>query len=78
MASIQMPEMGSGIAEGTIVKWFKSKGERVVKGESLVEIMVEKVTTELPSPIDGILVEIFYPENATAAVGAHLASIAEG
>jgi pyruvate/2-oxoglutarate dehydrogenase complex dihydrolipoamide acyltransferase (E2) component len=78
MATIEMPEMGSGVEEGTIVKWFRLKGERVVKGEPLVEIMMEKVSAELHSPSDGILEEIFYPENATAAVGAKLASIAEG
>jgi pyruvate/2-oxoglutarate dehydrogenase complex dihydrolipoamide acyltransferase (E2) component len=77
MVNILMPEMGSGVEEGTIVKWFKSAGEKVVKGEPIVEIMVEKVSTELESPIDGILEEIFYPENATAAVGAGLASFRE-
>ncbi len=72
-----MPAMGSGVEEGTIVKWFKSEGDRVVKGDPIVEVMVEKVSAELESPINGILEKIFYPENTTAAVGADLASIAE-
>ena len=78
MADIVMPEMGSSVQEGTVVKWFKAQGDRVTKGETVVEIMVEKVSAELEAPSNGVIESVAHAEGETVAVGAVLASIREG
>lgn len=77
MADIIMPEMGSGVKEGTVVKWLKAQGDHVLKGEAVVEIMVEKVSAELESPADGVVDKIVHAEGETVGVGQVLALIRE-
>ncbi len=75
MARIEvvMPQMGESIAEGTIVKWHKRIGEMVKKDETLLEISTDKVDSEIPSPAEGVLVEIVAKENDTVPVHAVIA-----
>jgi len=72
---VVMPELGESIVEGTIVRWLKNEGEMVQEDEPIVEIMTDKVNTELPAPASGILKQILAPANATVRVGQDLAFI---
>lgn len=73
--SITMPQLGESVAEGTVGRWLKAEGEMVKKDESLVEIITDKVTAELPSPVAGRLVKILVPEDQTVKVGVEIAQI---
>ncbi len=73
----QLPRLADSLVESTVSRWLKKAGERVRKGEPLVEIETDKVNAELESPVDGILVEIVVPEGKTAAVGAVIARLSE-
>jgi len=72
---IVMPKMGESINEGTILKWYKAKGDTVKKDEILYDISTDKVDTEIPSPENGILTEIKVFEQETVAVGTVVAII---
>jgi 2-oxoglutarate dehydrogenase E2 component (dihydrolipoamide succinyltransferase) len=72
-----MPQMGESIFEGTITKWLKTIGDAVEKDELLFEISTDKVDAEIPSPADGILAEIKFPEGATVGVNTVVALIGE-
>ncbi len=74
---VVMPQLGEAVAEGTIERWLKSPGERVQRFEALVEVMTEKVNTEIPSPLDGVVEEIVAAEGETVKVGATIALIRE-
>jgi len=74
--AVIMPELGESIVEGTIVRWLKQQGESVQEDEPIVEIMTDKVNTELPAPASGILQQILAAEGATVTVGQELALIA--
>lgn len=67
-ANIIVPELGEGVHEVTITRWLKKEGEFVKEDESVVEIMTDKVNTELPSPATGILTKIVVAEGETAEV----------
>ena len=70
-----LPELADALVEGTVTRWLKKAGEKVRRGEPLVEVETDKVNSELESPVDGRLLEIVVPEGATAPVGAVLARI---
>ncbi len=70
-----MPQMGESIAEGTIVKWLKAVGERIEKDEPLFEISTDKVDAEIPSPAEGILLEILVEEGETVPINTVVARI---
>jgi len=74
--AVIMPELGESIVEGTIVRWLKQEGDSVQEDEPIVEIMTDKVNTELPAPASGVLQQILAPANATVKVGQELARIA--
>ena len=78
MTSIQMPQLGETIVEGTILKWLKQEGESVERDEPLFEISTDKVDTEVPSPVSGTLTKILVTEGQTVAVGTELAEIDSG
>lgn len=78
MTSIQMPQLGETIVEGTILKWLKREGERIEADEPLYELSTDKVDTEVPSPVSGVVMKILVPEGTTVAVGTHLAEIDSG
>jgi pyruvate dehydrogenase E2 component (dihydrolipoamide acetyltransferase) len=75
VAEVVMPQMGVSVSEGTITKWLKAPGDSVVADEPLLEISTDKVDTEVPSPADGVLGEIFVQEGETVEVGTLLATI---
>lgn len=70
-----MPKMGESIMEATILKWLKKPGDPVALDETVLEIATDKVDSEVPSPVAGILGEIFFPENAVVPVGQAIARI---
>ncbi len=72
---IIMPKMGESITEGTVIKWHKSVGDTVKKDEILFEITTDKVDTEIPSPVDGVLSEILVNENETVEVDTVVARV---
>ena len=72
---VNLPKWGMGIEEGTVVRWLKSIGETVRKGEPLVEIETAKATQEIESPVSGTLVQILLAAGQTAAVNTEIAVI---
>ncbi len=75
--SVSMPQLGESVTEGTVTRWLKKEGERVEADEPLLEVSTDKVNTEIPSPVAGILRGITVAEDETVAVGAELAVIDE-
>ncbi len=76
MTDVVMPQMGESIVEGTLTRWLKKAGDAVVRDEPLFEISTDKVDTEIPAPISGILAEILVTEGNTVAVNSIVARIA--
>ena len=76
--SVVLPELGESVTEGTVTRWLKSVGDEVAVDEPLLEISTDKVDTEIPSPVAGVLQEIVAAEDETIAVGAVLAKIGSG
>ena len=70
-----MPQMGESVVEGTILKWLVHEGDRVEKEQPIVEISTDKIDTEVPSPIAGIIKKILYPEGKTLPVQTVIAQI---
>jgi pyruvate dehydrogenase E2 component (dihydrolipoamide acetyltransferase) len=75
--SVSMPQLGESVTEGTVTRWLKKEGERVEADEPLLEVSTDKVDTEIPSPVSGVLRGITVAEDETVAVGAELAIIDE-
>jgi 2-oxoglutarate dehydrogenase E2 component (dihydrolipoamide succinyltransferase) len=75
LIDIPMPQMGESIAEGTLTRWFKSPGDSISRDEPLFEISTDKVDAEVPSPADGVLVEILVAEGATVEINTIVARI---
>jgi 2-oxoglutarate dehydrogenase E2 component (dihydrolipoamide succinyltransferase)/2-oxoisovalerate dehydrogenase E2 component (dihydrolipoyl transacylase) len=73
-----IPQVGQSIAEATIVKWFRKPGERIEKGETLLEIGTDKINTEIPAPESGILEEILVAEGETVPVLTEIAILSGG
>ncbi|GAB86944.1 2-oxo acid dehydrogenase subunit E2 [Gordonia rubripertincta] len=73
--TVHMPALGESVEEGTITRWLKEPGDRVEAEEALLEVSTDKVDTEIPSPVGGILVEILASEDDVVAIGADLAVI---
>jgi pyruvate dehydrogenase E2 component (dihydrolipoamide acetyltransferase) len=78
VTSIQMPQLGETIIEGTILKWLKAEGDTIERDEPLFEISTDKVDTEVPSPVAGTVTKILVEEGATVPVGTELARIDAG
>ncbi len=74
--SVTMPALGESVTEGTVTRWLKNEGDMVAMDEPLLEVSTDKVDTEIPSPVAGILQKIVVQIDATVAVGAELAVIA--
>ena len=70
-----MPQMGESVVEGTILKWLVHEGDRVEKEQPIVEISTDKIDTEVPSPVTGIIKKIIYPEGKTLPVQTVIAQI---
>src|SRR3954463_5521308 len=76
--SVQMPALGESVTEGTVTRWLKQVGEHVDVDEPLLEVSTDKVDTEIPSPVAGVLQQILVSEDETVAVGTALAVIGDG
>ena len=76
--SVQMPALGESVTEGTVTRWLKQVGEHVEADEPLLEVSTDKVDTEIPSPVSGVLQRILVSEDETVAVGTPLAVIGDG
>jgi 2-oxoglutarate dehydrogenase E2 component (dihydrolipoamide succinyltransferase) len=75
--SVTMPALGESVTEGTVTRWLKKEGDQVAVDEPLLEVSTDKVDTEIPSPVAGVLQKIVVAVDSTVAVGAELAVIAE-
>ena len=73
--SVTMPALGESVTEGTVTRWLKQVGDTVAADEPLVEVSTDKVDTEIPSPVAGVLLSIAAAEDATVPVGAELGVI---
>ncbi|MGO1182147.1 MAG: 2-oxoglutarate dehydrogenase, E2 component, dihydrolipoamide succinyltransferase [Micrococcaceae bacterium] len=76
--TVSLPALGESVTEGTVTRWLKQVGDQVEVDEPLVEVSTDKVDTEIPSPIAGVLEEILVDEDETVEVGADLARIGGG
>lgn len=75
--TVNLPVLGENVEEGTITRWLKQPGDRIEAEEPLLEVATDKVETEIPSPVSGILQHIVAEENEVVAVGDELAVITE-
>src|SRR3972149_11491559 len=72
---VLLPQMGEGVIEATVTKWLKNEGEEVKEYDPLVEVNTDKVDTEIPSPVTGIVLKVLIGEGSTAPVNSILAWI---
>ena len=77
MSDITLPALGESVTEGTVTRWLKAVGDTVAVDEPIVEISTDKVDTEIPSPVAGVIQEILVGEDETVEVGAVLARVGE-
>jgi 2-oxoglutarate dehydrogenase E2 component (dihydrolipoamide succinyltransferase) len=76
--NVNLPALGESVTEGTVTRWLKKVGDSVAVDEAIVEISTDKVDTEVPSPVAGVIEEIFVQEDEVIAVGAPLARVGTG
>lgn len=74
---IVMPELGDGIEEGIVTRWYKKPGEAIQANEVLLDVETDKVSTEVPAPVSGIVAEILVEEGTAARVGQRLGVLRE-
>ena len=72
---IELPQVGESVTEGTITQWLKRVGDRVEKYDALVEVLTDKVSMEVPSPVAGVITELLAEEGQTLPMGAPIAAI---
>ena len=76
MYTFKLPDIGEGVSEGEIVKWHVKEGDEIGKEQDMVEIMTDKVTVRIPSPVAGKITRILFPEGQVVKVGESLIEIA--
>src|SRR3954469_2390082 len=76
--SVNLPALGESVTEGTVTRWLKKVGDRVEVDEPLLEVSTDKVDTEIPSPIAGVIEAILVQEDETVEVGTALVTIGDG
>ncbi|MEY2849110.1 MAG: hypothetical protein RI885_1777 [Actinomycetota bacterium] len=76
--SVNLPALGESVTEGTVTRWLKNVGDRVEVDEPLLEVSTDKVDTEIPSPVAGVVEEILVAEDETVEVGTALVRIGDG
>ncbi|MCU1476255.1 MAG: aceF [Subtercola sp.] len=76
--SVNLPALGESVTEGTVTRWLKNVGDRVEVDEPLLEVSTDKVDTEIPSPISGVIEQILVQEDETVEVGTPLVTIGDG
>ncbi len=74
---VVMPQLGESVVEGTVGKWLVAEGEKIKEYEPLLEVVTDKVDTEIPAPASGVLLKILVPEGTTVTAGTVLAFIGE-
>jgi pyruvate dehydrogenase E2 component (dihydrolipoamide acetyltransferase) len=77
MSEFKLPAIGEGVVEGEIVRWLKKPGESVAANEPLVEVMTDKATVEIPSPLAAVLERVVADEGVIAAVGSVIAILTD-
>ena len=75
--TVELPDVGESVVEGTIGKWLKQPGDSIRRYEPLVEVVTDKVTMEVPSPVEGELLRVFAAEGETLPMGAPIAEVGE-
>ena len=75
--NIIMPQLGETVAEGTVTKWHKKVGDTIKADEALFDVETDKVSTEIPSPVAGVVSQLLIAEGATAKVGVTIAVVTE-
>ena len=75
LVDVVMPKMGESIQEGKILRWAKKVGETIAKDETILEISTDKVDSEIPSPVGGVLAAIVVAEQETVPVGTVIAKV---
>ena len=78
LVDVTMPQMGVSVAEGTVVAWRVEIGDRIEAEQTICEISTDKIDTEVPAPVTGIVAEILVDVDTTVDVGVVLARIATG
>ncbi len=78
MTDVVMPQMGESITEGTLTRWLKKPGEKLERDEPLFEISTDKVDTEIPAPVAGVLSEILVQEGTTVSINTIVGRIGDG
>jgi 2-oxoglutarate dehydrogenase E2 component (dihydrolipoamide succinyltransferase) len=73
--TVTMPQLGETVVEGTVSKWLVKEGERVERDQAILEVSTDKVDTEIPSPVAGLVTKIHIPEGQTVKVGVELMTI---
>jgi 2-oxoglutarate dehydrogenase E2 component (dihydrolipoamide succinyltransferase) len=76
--SVSLPALGESVTEGTVTRWLKKVGDRVEVDEPLLEVSTDKVDTEIPSPVAGVVEQILVQEDETVEVGTALVTIGDG
>ncbi|KRE23403.1 2-oxoglutarate dehydrogenase, E2 component, dihydrolipoamide succinyltransferase [Agromyces sp. Soil535] len=76
--SVSLPALGESVTEGTVTRWLKNVGDRVEVDEPLLEVSTDKVDTEIPSPVAGVIEAILVQEDETVEVGTPLVTIGNG
>ena len=76
--SVNLPALGESVTEGTVTRWLKKVGDRVEVDEPLLEVSTDKVDTEIPSPVAGVIEAILVAEDETVEVGTTLVTIGDG
>ncbi|HEV7741921.1 MAG TPA: 2-oxoglutarate dehydrogenase, E2 component, dihydrolipoamide succinyltransferase [Pseudolysinimonas sp.] len=76
--SVSLPALGESVTEGTVTRWLKKVGDRVEVDEPLLEVSTDKVDTEIPSPVAGVIEAILVAEDETVEVGTALVTIGDG
>ncbi|MYD41351.1 MAG: hypothetical protein F4W94_06405 [Acidimicrobiia bacterium] len=75
--TISMPQLGETVTEGTVLRWAKQVGDAISQGEVVLEISTDKVDTEIPSPVSGVMLEILVSEGETVEVGRDLCVVGD-
>lgn len=78
MIHVKMPQLGESVAEGTITKWHVAVGTVVKREQTLLDVATDKADTEVPSPVDGVITELRFPEGSVVETGGVLCVIQEG
>src|SRR3954451_17484918 len=76
--SVNLPALGESVTEGTVTRWLKKVSDRVEVDEPLLEVSTDKVDTEIPSPVAGVIEAILVAEDETVEVGTALVTIGDG